>query len=234
MSDPLDELFLGLRNQPPPTSFVGPAAVRRRGRHRTQRSAVAAGAAVLVVGAVVGVSTVPSRTSGPPPTPLTSGSPLSSAGAADAVLRPGDLGPGDWRAVSGELFEGPLWFWANLCNAPELGTSTLDHQLWLDTVYYGNGQPGVFVAVVERYEPGFAARNVDDARAAVARCRFGEFTVVDTGFAGDQSMLVHQDPDRYIAVVRVGDLVATVLGAVGRDATVVRSLASTAASRLIS
>jgi|GEM_PF-5447061 len=246
MSDPLHEMLRELRNAPAPAAFASPAAVRRRGRQRSQRAAVAAGTAVLAVGAAVGVTMVPSGTgrpgpvsSGPVASRSAAPSPLTSPDAAAVVLRPADLGPGDWEETGAELFYGPLWFWAYLCGG-DLGTSTLERQLWLDTISYRDGpRPSpfgdtkpVYSVIVERYEPGWAARNLTDVRAAVNRCTPDEFAVVGGGFAGDESVLVRQHGDRYVAVVRVGDLIATVLPPPGRGEQFTIGLARVAADRL--
>lgn len=104
--------------------------------------------------------------------------------------------------------------------------------------------PGA-TAQVERYQPGWGRRAVAEIRKVVRRCaryEYGELgdpagylaqhRVVDTGFAGDQSLLVesvHLTPPQartwYAAVVRRGDEVVT-LRTSGLGAAATRCLAA--------
>lgn len=99
---------------------------------------------------------------------------------------------------------------------------------------------------VETFAPGWAARSIDDVRQVVAACTRYEYgshspgapgfreshTIVDSGFAGDESILVKTDrlevpgksSTKYAAVVRRGDRVVT-LTATGLSSGVVLELA---------
>jgi hypothetical protein len=99
------------------------------------------------------------------------------------------------------------------------------------------------VEQVEEYEAGWGPRAIEDIRAVVRDCgryEYGDLDdpagfseqnrVVDTGFAGDESLLVETvrlaPPEletRYAAVVRYGDRVIT-LRASGLDADATRCL----------
>jgi hypothetical protein len=106
---------------------------------------------------------------------------------------------------------------------------------------------------VETFAPGWAARSLEDVRQVVAACTRYEYgshspgapgfreshAIVDSGFAGDESMLVKTDrlelpgksSTRYTAVVRRGDRVLT-LSVAGLGQGAVLSLARDAASHL--
>ncbi|NJP34887.1 hypothetical protein [Micromonospora thermarum] len=275
MSDQLDTLFAGIRGARPPADFAAAEQVRRRGRQRTRRTALAAGAGVLAVttaAAGLGAIVWPSRPDGvappadptptatapspTPPTPTPSPSrPGPTGNAAGGLLQPGDLGPGTWRPFEAEQIQNPdRWFWGfwdGVCAAYRSDLfPSLRHQDSVDTVAYrsGNGDAATSAfQIVERYETGWGDGNLDDVRAVVDRCGTAatdgpaiRVTVVDTGIAGDESVLLKQEQTPadstepqvdYIAVVRVGDLVTTVR-AYPSDPDRVRDLAVRAAVRL--
>lgn len=254
MSDPIHDALRQLRDQRPPGAFAEPEAVRRRGRRRTQRLVAAAGVAVLALGtgamlavnAAVGGSVAPD---GPPAqpgggasgAPSTVAAPLPSVSAAVLVLRPADLGPGDWRPAGSELLDGAQpWYWADLCG--DAASAALAHRVWVDVVSYRNGPPGRFEdaqprysVIVERYRSGRAGQSLREVRDAVNRCDDG-FDVAGSGFAGQESLLVRYripgDGDQFIPVVRGGDVVATIFPPAGKDPEVARALARTVAARL--
>jgi hypothetical protein len=281
MSERFDLLFEPLRRQQPPAPFAPPAAVRRRGRQRSLRQALAVTVAVLAAGGA-GVGWAAARTTATPdrppvatkpptptPTPTPSPSPSGAKGLGTASpapdghpgpLQPADLGPGTWQAMQDlESFDGPdRWYWANLCPAYRSGDyASLKHMVTVTTVGYRSGDRYVHEHV-HRYEAGWGPRALDDVRALVGRCTGptttpkadggplpGHFTVVDRGFAGDDALLVREEnwvygpgdqptkaPPRLVAVVRVGDRLATVLLSPDATANTARTLAAKAAARL--
>ncbi|WP_422733649.1 hypothetical protein ACN26Y_25485 [Micromonospora sp. WMMD558] len=274
MSDQLDTLFAGMRGARPPADFAAAEQVRRRGRQRTRRTALAAGAGVLAVttaAAGLGATAWPSRPDGvappagptptatvpapTPPTPTPSPSRPGPTGDAAGLLQPDELGPGTWRPFEAEQIQNPdMWFWGfwdGICAAYRSNQfPSLPHQDSVETVAYRSGDGDAATSafqIVERYETGWGDENLTDVRAAVDRC--GEaasdgpairVTVVDTGIAGDESLLLKQEQTPadstepqidHIAVVRVGDIVTTVR-AYPSDPARVRDLAGRAAARL--
>ncbi len=260
MSDQLDGLFAGVRGVRPPADFAPPERVRRRGRQRTRRTALAAGTGVLAVTtAAVGLGTglLPRPDNAAPPagpTPATTAptlppSPTPTRDLATLLLQPRDLGPGSWRRFEAEQIDNPYrWFWGfwdGLCPAFQPYPS-LRHQDGVDTVaYQAGGDTGAF-QIVERY-PGQAEQNLADVRTVIERCGTSSadppgprVSVVGTATAGDESLLVRQEQTPagsseplvdYIAVVRVGDVVTTVR-AYPSSPDRVRDLAERAAARL--
>jgi len=280
MSDKLDSLFDHVRGVNPPAAFAPADQVRRRGRQRSHRKALAAGCAVFAVTAVAaGVGTGWPLRSGqdvtpadPTATDTATGTPTAAPAPtgipAALMLAPADLGPGTWQEFTPEVHEHKdLWYWAELCAA--YGSArfpSLAHQLSVQTVGYADGgqvrTPGpevvgarsTVIEIVERYAAGRGASNLDDVRSVIALCGTatpppGEaprrYTIVDSDFAGEESVLVKIElwgfqgatvpPDPtlvdYAAVVRVGDLVATVQSST-QGADRVRTLAERAAARL--
>lgn len=278
MSDQLDALFAGVRGVPPPDAFAPAEQVRRRGRQRSRRTALAAGAGVLAVTAVAAVlgagltRPAPDGVAPPPadsspttaapttasPTPSRTSSPAPTRKAGGVLLQPDELGPGTWRRFEAEQIQNAdLWYWGlwdGSCPAYRSSLfPSLPHRKALETVAYRAGGATSVSQIVERYDTGWGDDNVNDVRTAIDRCGDAEptaetpavprFTIVETGFAGDESLLVRtelvqlgqspsSDPDiNYIAVVRVGEFVTTVR-AYPSDADRVRSLAERAAARL--
>ncbi|MFD2762953.1 hypothetical protein [Micromonospora eburnea] len=288
MSDELDALFTTLRGTPPPAVFAPAEQVRRRGRRRSHRQVLAAGAGVLTVAAVAGVlgaglpgsrpgvlsapaastaSAVPPASAVPTRSAASTDSSSAPAGPsapvpATPLLQAQDLGPGDWRRFEAEQLENRdrwYWgFWDGMCPGYRSGPlPSLPHQKALETVAYRmDGASGGVTSVsqiVERYTAGWGHDNLADVRAVIDRCGQPEpttatptverFAIVETGFAGDESLLVRQDLVRlrtssagaehlgYIAVVRVGDVVTTVR-AYPPEPDRVRGLAGLAAARL--
>lgn len=275
MSDQLDGLFAGVRGVRPPADFAPPAQVRRRGRQRTRRTALGAGAGVLAVTtAAVGLgagllpgpdgvappadptptATVPTPTAtAPSPAPSPSSPPASDRNPTTALLRPDDLGPGTWRRFEAEQMENrDRWFWGfwdGLCGAYESSLfPSLPHRNAMGTTAYQSPGGDTSVSqIVERYDAGRADDNLADVREVIQRCGTAvsepdiTVTVVGTGIAGDESLLVRQEQTPagegaqpqvdYIAVVRVGDLVTTVR-AYPSEPDRVRDLAERAAARL--
>jgi hypothetical protein len=274
MPDPLDAIFDQMRGQRPPVAFAPPELVRRRGRQRTHRQALAGTAAVLAVVGVVGSlprlvdldpgpaggsasPSMPAATSATPgptaPTARPTGVPLA------VMLRPTDLGAGTWTTLSPDgVFKGEeRWYWADW----HAGYRAEDypsrrHQVGQRIVRYEGDQQATVEEIVERYDPGWGLGNVKDIRAVVARSGATPYarpgagaplrqTIIEAGFAGDESLLVEQKPWSFdgsttvprsliqvVAVVRVGDLVATVVTPFGAEPEVARTLAAAAAARL--
>lgn len=198
-------------------------------------------------------TTVPLPTSpaSPPASPTPGRSATASPGPAELdglMLRPSDLGPGSWvlRRPS-EPFDRDLWRWTSACPAyRSTDYPSLRRQKGLEVTGFAAGTgadaPYVFEHV-HRYAVGWGPRALDDVRRAIAVC--GEppdlqRSVVDSGFAGDEALLIREEVvpaegDRFVTlavVVRVGDLVATVMFSPDRDQQYARAVASAAAQRL--
>lgn len=194
----------------------------------------------------------------PPPTASSAASPAPTGIAKALLITPADLGPGNWRPFNPEMFEGKdLWRWAELCPAYRSDRfPSLRHQLSVDTVAYRRGNEQSVFEIVERYADGWGPGNLDDVRAVITLCATAtappspdtappvRHTIMTNGFAGDDSLLVKAEAwsydastsgstplVTYLAVVRVGDLVATVW-ATTNDAGYVRTLADRASARL--
>ncbi|WP_346534276.1 hypothetical protein [Micromonospora sp. DPT] len=196
-----------------------------------------------------------------PPSPNGSGRP--DPGAADLstlMLRPADLGPGAWRKqLPSEPFSGDTWRWADLCAAYRSSDyPSLRRQADLDFTGYATGSAGYVYEHLHRYAGGWGPRALDDVRHVLATCAGTatpstapgsaaprRFTVVGTGFAGDEALLVREEQWNYegemlaadpivtlVAVVRVGDLVGTVMFSPDRDEPYARMVATAAAGRL--
>ncbi|SCL30658.1 hypothetical protein GA0070624_4119 [Micromonospora rhizosphaerae] len=282
MSDQLDALFAGVRGVQPPAAFAPAEQVRWRGRQRTHRKALLAGAGVLTIttaaaglgaglalprpdGVAPPTDSTPTTTrpTSPPatasPAPSRTSSPPPTRKAGSVLLQPDDLGPGTWRPFEAEQMQNrDRWYWGLWDgNCPAYKSSlfpSLPHRHAVETVAYQavGGSLRSVSQVVERYDNGWGGRNLNDVRAVIDRCgnldptpetlAMPNFAIVDTGFAGDDSLLVRvdlvqlgqgpsSDPQPYIAVVRVGDLVTTVR-AYPPDADRVRGIAQRAAARL--
>lgn len=240
----MSDLLGLLRDQRTPAPFSTAEAVRRRGRQRTRHHRALAVGAVLVVAA--GSAGIGIRVADRSPAVVVSGSPSASPSAPPrpAVLSPGmliepaDLGTGDWKPAKAELFEGPPWWWASLC--PGSTQPALDHRREMQTVTYGiGGEPPVSSEILERYDEGWGTRSLVDITTVLATCSAAAgFRVVERAFAGDESLLVQDDSgkpatSRYVAVARVGDLVATVILPPGPDAVYAKELTRRAVSRLL-
>ncbi|HEY3008143.1 MAG TPA: hypothetical protein VGJ63_08795 [Micromonosporaceae bacterium] len=126
MSDQLATLIDEVRGMHPPTPFASPAAVRRRGRQRAHRQALAAGAATFAVvglgaglpwvvdvdhrgGPVDGTSSTAGATSSSAALPA----PLGTDVPSSLMLRPGDVGASvRVEEVDDQGPDGPDWPWA--------------------------------------------------------------------------------------------------------------------------
>ncbi|HEX2771142.1 MAG TPA: hypothetical protein VHN18_01775 [Micromonosporaceae bacterium] len=175
------------------------------------------------------------------------------------MLRPPDLGAGMWTQLQSEgVFKGEeRWYWADWHEGYRAEDyPSRSHQLDQRVVRYEGDPQGPVEEIVERYDSGWGSRNMADIRAVVAKSgatpyappgRGGPLrhTIVETGFAGDESLLIErknwsfdgsttipQNLIQFIAVVRVGDLVATVIPPLGAEPDVARTLAVAAAERL--
>jgi len=286
VSDRLSSAFDSLRGQRPPIPFARPEAIRRRGRQRAVRQAVAAGFAVLVVLAgSVGLATAvlyrgsgpsyppggtPSATTAPStsPTPSPSAvpSPTGSGGLATAspvdlaslLLRPADLGHGSWQVSPPyEPFDSAdLWYWHGACTAYRSGDyPSLRRMEQVETTGFRKGEQYVHQHLT-RYAAGWGVRAFDDTRLVLRTCAGTAsprpvppvspyLRTVETGFAGDEAVLVLETTfafgaesqpltpsSRLIAVVRVGDLLTLLAFAPGMDKAYARDLAIKAAGHL--
>lgn len=206
----------------------------------------------------VPVTSTPAPVSSPPPTSVPpQPSPVVTGDAANLFLRASDLGPG-WRQreKEPEIFEGQdPWYFSEACeDYRRTDYPSLDHLLTADAEGFDGPAPSHhLVEIVTRYAAGWASRSVADGRAVVARCGTASpppgvaptrRTIVDSGFAGDESVLVkveqwYYDGEKiasqplvtFVCVVRVGDRVATLVisGESGLDP---RTVASRAVQRL--
>jgi hypothetical protein len=213
-------------------------------------------------------SPVPTRTL--PSSPAPSGTPGPSATTtrpdpgdlSSRMLRPEDLGPGAWqRRQPYEPFSGDTWAWDLSTECPAYHSAdypSLRQQVAVETDGWATGASAPYVYEhVHLYRPGAGPQALDDVGRVLATCPGGtpppttpggpvpsRFTVLDTDFAGDESLLVRHEAWQYIndtaiepyatliAVVRVGDLVATVMFAPEHDAQYARAVAAAAAQRL--
>jgi hypothetical protein len=146
------------------------------------------------------------------------------------------------------------WRWAEMCPAYRSDrVLSLRHRASLETVAYLGGTNTSTFEILERYADSWGRANLDDVRAVIELCGNApppadtaptRHTIMATGFAGDESVLVKTEawyyegeslaPEpfvTYAAVVRVGDYVATVWSSMS-DAGYVRALAERAAARL--
>jgi hypothetical protein len=209
-------------------------------------------------------SPTPSAPSASPTAPATRTRTPVSTDLSALMLRVEDLGPGTWRRGNPyEPFSGDLWAWDLSAECPAYRTAdypSLRQQVDLAYASWETSPPATpFVGEhVHRYRPGWGPRTLDDVRRVLATCPGASpppsipggpvptrRTIVDTGFAGDESLLIRAEVWRYdgetiakeplanlIAVVRVGDLVATVFFSVDRDEQYARTVAEAAANRL--
>ncbi|MFC0003785.1 hypothetical protein [Micromonospora siamensis] len=107
-----------------------------------------------------------------PSQPFTPSSGPDTAPGMDALLlRPDDLGPGDWRErVPQEPFEGDTWRWADLCPAYRSADyPSLKHQAALDFTGYAAGESYVYEHL-HRYADGWGERAYSDVMAVLTRC----------------------------------------------------------------
>lgn len=258
MSERLSELFEQLRGSQTPAPFAAPEDVRRRGRQRSHRQALAAGTAVLAVAglgtgwaiAAVGEpapqppaqsqSAVAPTTAAPSPPPPTAEPP---AVPPERLLRPGDFAA-----------------------KPEVEAVDLDDQSgewpWL-TVVSGcpDYQASDYPSIAERHDrrgQGFSAgdwhawqvvesypdasANMADIRKAIETCAAFQYpggarieqTLLAERFAGDDALLVRIRRDArtdYMVVVQVGQLVATLMYPDGPEADA-RDMAPAMVARL--
>ena len=249
--------------------------VRRR-RQRVTAAAVALVTALTAAGATgaAGVGFA-DRDSAPPPatTPsVAAEGPLVIP--ASALLRPDDAGAGpDTQQDSVDAFQ-PIGFGTmlNVCfqeRAPELlalrPRYAYGQTLLLGTENDRPARPYLLAQAAYRLSAPLAATFLDDVRAATEGCdgftQTGEierdgakveargeyhWSVVATGFAGDESILVRQDArtrnvktgkvlgesSELRAYVRVGDLVTVLSPRSGTAVDEVRRLGTVAAERL--
>ena len=259
MPDTLEALFERLRTVQPPAPYAPAHEIRQRGRRRSYRHRAALGGAALAVGAIGAGTAVLGPGGGPAPTPppvlptvAPSVSPSPSVRPSrppgGRLLQPSDLGGSGWRLLVGaETIQNPdMWGSGELCDYDSAAYPSLPRQDSVDTIAWQS--PGATVAeVVEVYAAGWGARNMADVRSVVATCAAAtttgpgstRFLVESSGFAGDEAVLVRIEATpfdapvfvSYLAVVRVGDTVATITVNLD-DPAYARVLALRAAARL--
>jgi hypothetical protein len=261
VSDPIEATIRTLRGQEPPGGFAPAEAVRRRGTRRTYRQLLTAVVAVLAVagGVVTWAGTRTERQVSPVTTSVTPSSsgmpsvrpPVALAPAmflTAADLRPGNLVIGQ----AGEIGR-DVWMWQDICQPyRQADYPSLAERVQMDWRDFSrtNGT-GAGVQMIERYEAGAGPRNFDDVRARLRDCDGMQsdrvvgadplrWTLVASGFAGDDAVLAKQEqfsqggPVRvtFQFAVRVGDLVSTVRLDVGVSEATARDIAAKAAARL--
>jgi len=234
---------------------------RRRRNWRTMAIAGGALAATAAVGGGLVASPAWNPPGPPDTAPTTIAPttpvPAPTAIPAGYLLRASDLGPGAWGPLREmELFDNGIpWRFGGLCDAQTSADfPAVEHHLSLDAVGHldeNTRYPDLHTVIedVTRYEPGWGTRSLEDVRRAITLCGTATptpgvardfFSLESGGFAGDESILVRHeayfvdDPKPlviYLAVVRVGDVVATVSSTSG-DADYVRTLGERAATRL--
>ena len=219
MSDQLSALFDQLRGQQPPSPFASPGAVRRRGRQRSHRQALAAGtAAFTAVGLAVGVPWIvhldqrgtsqdgvsPSATAGSTTVGPTAGPApaITDAAELDALmLRAADVGPGvRAEEIDDSGPDGPGWPWEmRSCRAYRpTDYPAQDERLAARVLSYVPNDGIVrWIEVVEAYPAGRGSVAFAEIEAVLERC-----PSFDDGFravtqvvhardvAGDESILV--------------------------------------------
>jgi hypothetical protein len=227
-------------------------------------AAMAAGVALAMTGAGAGVAlavTAPSEPVPPAATPTVESGPPDMIGPG-RLLTAEDLGPGQWRT---DDWDGPEWEDTRPPGWPPedcLGTAARSVQrVDLGDVAWSTGpvteqvQSDWVYQVVELFEPGDGQAVFAAVREAAVRCEPGGatthpgYSILDSGFAGDESLLLRQEtysyegeelaPEPgldYVALVRVGDAVATVDSFDGElmraDPGYLREVAQRAADRL--
>lgn len=215
--------------------------------------AIGAGTAVVAAGGGPGPSPAPV-----PPTASPSGAPAPSITPTPPVrpsrppggrlLQPSDLGGTGWQPLVGaEVIQNPdRWGSGGLCDYDSAAYPSLPHQTDVDVIAWLS--PGATVTeVVEVYAAGWGARNMTDVRSVVAACDAAtttgpgstRFRVESTAFAGDEAVLVRVEMTpfdapvvvSYLAIVRVGDSVATI-NVYTDDPAYAQTVAQRAAARL--
>jgi hypothetical protein len=168
-------------------------------------------------------------------------------------LTAADLGPGRWVIGQTTDHSPDLWPWEEICKPYRRDYPSLAKRAQVDWRDFSRiGGSGAGLQAIERYEPGFGPRNLDDVRARLRDCAglqstdptIGNlplrWTLVANGFAGDDAVLAKTEvfPNsgparvRYTFAVRVGDLVSTVWLDTGSTEATARDLAAKAAARL--
>lgn len=261
MSEQLTALFEQLRGSQPPTPFASPEQIRRRGRQRNHRRALAAGSAVLTAAGVgtgwaFGMAGQPEPTP-PPPAPSASSPATASPAPSTSAPRTVDppevsaarlLRPADFAARPGvtttELEGGAReWPWLTVVSGcPDYRAAdypTIPNRHDGRGLAYSTGEWYAW-EIVESYPD--ATANLADIRRAIETCptfRYPEGaqieqTLVAEGIAGDDSLLVRIQRDAntdYMVVVRVGALVATLMYSDGPEAEA-RAMAAAMEARL--
>jgi hypothetical protein len=214
---------------------------------------LSAGTAIVAAGGGSGPAptpVLPTASMSPPPSVLPSPTPSDrpSRPPGGRLVQPSDLGGTGWQPLEGaEVIQNPdRWGSGGLCDYDSAAYPSLPHQTDVDVIAWRS--PGATVTeVVEVYEAGWGARNMVDVRSVVAACDAAtttgpgstRFRVESTDFAGDEAVLVRIEATpfdapvvvSYLAMVRVGDTVATV-GVNLDDPAYARVLAIRAAARL--
>ncbi|MDG4823699.1 hypothetical protein O7635_17730 [Asanoa sp. WMMD1127] len=250
----LDELAGRLDHELPEVAWAEAESIRSRGHtRRRRRPVVLAAAGVLVIAAGAGWLTA---IAGPVAPPVTADG--SAAGAdplpPSALLQPEDVGPG-YTATDSEVPPGaypalPVGGGAECLRHETPDIASYRSFLRLRRTQIERPGAAVFAEAGRFADPTGV---VDDIGRMLRSCAGGQATgsaspaisdwsVVDEDFAGDESILVRLEvqvfdgrvpmrPATVAAVVRVGDLVATVFTA-SDDPDQMRLLGERAAARL--
>ncbi|WP_412541032.1 hypothetical protein R8Z50_35575 [Longispora sp. K20-0274] len=245
---------------PPSVASVEAAGVRRTRR----RTAMVAAAVVLAVLGGVGVAFGTGRANTPPAPPAVTPSPAVPSPTAggpspsvepspsatvthrlteipdSALLTLADVGPGfrqypDDNQGSGDWV---LGFWTQFCHAgtewPHAGQNIRRDRGFVK----GSGANSDAVFEKVELEPEFGSRQMEYWRQWAAKCASSDnltVTTVDSGFAGDESLLItvvrrtsSEVNSSTHVLVRVGDLVAEIVTLPGGH----RAMAAKAAARM--
>lgn len=237
MSDQFDTLLERMRGQTPPRPFASPDAVRRRGRRLAHRRAAVLAALVLATGGT-GAGIAAAVVEPVPGTPVAAPTQTTAPPiwiSPQWLLTTDDLGPGRWQATELEWTEGSGSFPPLSCM--ESTTDRADRRD-LRSVAWATGPVGEesnvdwVQQIVMLYAPGDGAAALAAVREGVSTCTLPDgrpgdsepeqpqLRVVDSGFAGDESILIRSASAvygngeavtgqfvTYLAVVRVEDTI---------------------------
>lgn len=231
----------------------------RQRAHRQAVSAGVAVLAVTGLGAggVVTLLDRPGPPPAPPPAATDTAVPARIPG--DWLLAAGDLAGTGWEPAGNELIEGEWYWDGAQPWCPEFRIGdypSVRQRRDLRTASWtrpGQALPERVDEIVEQFEPGVGTVNLADLRRYVETCSRRPaprdevapvyYQIEATGFAGDESLLLRVEQyqfdqndeivpageSHHVAVVRVGDAVATIIYQAGGN---VREVAQRAARRL--
>lgn len=168
-----------------------------------------------------------------------------------ALLTGEDVGPGytaeEWLQGDDHGSIGMMLAYCGVVDFSEASDHTISQRRVSAAIPLGDGvTPEQYVLeTVTRYEPGWAQQYVDDLAATQPDCTdipvmgssddIATWTIVGADFAGDRSLLIHEERPggtQFHAVVRQGDVVAELRIHTGDHEGQARSIVEVAAQRL--